>query len=51
MKKALWYVAGTVFLLSTLAFAADNAASPDKVGPVKTTKLSRPPKCMLQEKL
>jgi hypothetical protein len=37
MKKALWYVAGTVFLLSTLAFAADNAASPDKVGPVKAS--------------
>jgi hypothetical protein len=35
MKKALWYVVGTVFLLSTLAFAADMAASPDKVGPVK----------------
>ena len=37
MKKALWYVVGTVFLLSTLAFAADKAASPDKAGPVKTT--------------
>ena len=36
MKKALWYVVGTVFLLSTLAFAADMATSPDKVGPVKT---------------
>jgi len=36
MKKALWYVVGTVFLLSTLAFAADMAASPVKVDPVKT---------------
>jgi len=36
MKKALWYVVGTVFLLSTLAFAADKAASPDKAGTVKT---------------
>jgi hypothetical protein len=36
MKKALWYVVGTVFLLSTLAFATDRAASPVKVDPVKT---------------
>jgi len=36
MKKALWYVVGTVFLLSTLAFAADKAASPVKVDSVKT---------------
>jgi hypothetical protein len=36
MKKALWYVVGTVFLLSTLAFAADRAASPVKIDPVKT---------------
>jgi hypothetical protein len=36
MKKALWYVVGTVFLLSTLAFAVDKAASPDKAGTVKT---------------
>jgi ribosomal 50S subunit-recycling heat shock protein len=36
MKKALWYVVGTVFLLSTLVFAADKAASPDKAVPVKT---------------
>jgi len=36
MKKALWYIVGTFFLLSTLAFAADKAASPDKAGPVKT---------------
>ena len=36
MKKALWYVVGTIFLLSTLAFAIDKPASPAKVGPVKT---------------
>ena len=36
MKKALWYVLGTVFLLSTLAFAADKAVSPAKADPVKT---------------
>ena len=36
MKKALWYVVGAVFLLSTLAFAADKAASPAKADPVKT---------------
>ena len=36
MKKALWYVFGTVFLLSTLAFAADKAISPAKADPVKT---------------
>jgi hypothetical protein len=36
MKKALWYVVGTVFLLSTLAFAADMAVSPDKADPIKT---------------
>jgi hypothetical protein len=36
MKKALWYVVGTVFLLSTLTFAAAKAASPVKVDPVKT---------------
>ena len=36
MKKALWYVVGTVFLLSTLAFAADKAASLDKAVPIKT---------------
>ena len=36
MKKALWYVAGTIFLLSTLAFAADKATSTDTVGPIKT---------------
>jgi len=36
MKKALWYVVGTVFLLSTLAFAADKAVPPAKADPVKT---------------
>ena len=36
MKKALSYIVGTVFLLSTLSFAADMAASPVKVDPVKT---------------
>jgi len=35
MKKALWYVVGAIFLLSTLAFAADKTASPVKT-PVKT---------------
>ena len=36
MKKALWYAVGTVFLLSTLAFAVDKTDSPVKVDPVKT---------------
>jgi poly(3-hydroxyalkanoate) synthetase len=36
MKKALWYVVGMVFLLSTLAFAADKSVSTDKVSPVNT---------------
>ena len=36
MKKALWYAIGTVFLLSTLAFAIDKTDSSVKVGPVKT---------------
>jgi len=36
MKKALWYVAGSIFLLSTLAFAIDKPASPVKTAPVKT---------------
>ena len=36
MKKALWYIVGTVFLLSTLAFAVDRPASPVKTDPVKT---------------
>ncbi len=36
MKKVLWYVAGSIFLLSTLAFAADMTASPVEVDPVKT---------------
>ena len=35
MKKVLWYVAGSIFLLSTLAFAIDKAESPVKVDPVK----------------
>jgi hypothetical protein len=36
MKKALWYIVGMVFLLSTLAFATDKAVSPAKSDPVKT---------------
>ena len=36
MKKALLYIVGTAFLLSTLAFAADKAASSVKADPVKT---------------
>ena len=36
MKKALWYVASSIFLLSTLAFAIDKPASPVKTAPVKT---------------
>jgi hypothetical protein len=36
MKKALWYIVGTVFLLSTLAFAVDRPASPVNADPVKT---------------
>jgi hypothetical protein len=36
MKKVLWYVAGTIFLLSTLAFAVDKPASPVKAASVKT---------------
>jgi hypothetical protein len=36
MKKALWYVLGTVFLLSTVAFAVDKPASTIKADPVKT---------------
>ena len=36
MKKALWYIVGAVFLLSTLAFAFDKPASPVKAAPVKT---------------
>ena len=27
MKKALWYLVGAIFLLSTLAFAADKTTS------------------------
>ena len=36
MKKALWYIVGAVFLLSTLAFAVDKPVSPVKADPVKT---------------
>ena len=36
MKKALWYIVGAVFLLSTLAFAVDKPASPVKADTVKT---------------
>jgi hypothetical protein len=36
MKKAWLYVVGTVFLLSTLAFAVDNPASSVKADPIKT---------------
>jgi len=36
MKKVLWYVAGLIFLLSTLAFAIDKPASPVMAAPVKT---------------
>ena len=39
MKKALWYLVGTVFLLSTLAFAADKAASTDTASPIKTNSV------------
>ena len=35
MKKALWYLIGALFVVSTLAFAADRPASPVKTGPVK----------------
>jgi hypothetical protein len=36
MKKALWYLAGLIFVLSTIAFAADKPASPAKADLVKT---------------
>jgi hypothetical protein len=36
MKKALLYIVGVFFLLSTLAFAIDKPASPVKVDPAKT---------------
>ncbi|MGD0278156.1 MAG: hypothetical protein ABSC11_02490 [Smithella sp.] len=39
MKKAIWYLVGTIFLLSTLAFAADESASPVKADLVKTNVL------------
>ena len=35
MKKTLWYLVGTVFLLSALAFAADKPASSVKNDAVK----------------
>jgi hypothetical protein len=35
MKKALLYIVGAVFLFTTLAFAADKAASPAKANAVK----------------
>jgi hypothetical protein len=35
MKKALLQIVGVIFLLSTLAFAADKSASPVKAYPVK----------------
>jgi len=37
MKKAFWYIIGTVFLLSSLAFAADKPISTVKSSQVKTT--------------
>ncbi len=36
MKKTLWYIVGAFFLLSTLAFATDKAASPSNAEPIKT---------------
>ena len=36
MKKVLWYVAGAIFLLSTLAFAVEKPASQVKAAPIKT---------------
>ena len=36
MKKALWYMVGAIFVLSTLAFAADKTASSVKADTVKT---------------
>lgn len=36
MKKAWLYVVGTVFLLSTLAFAVDKPTPPIKADPIKT---------------
>ena len=35
MRKALLYIAGAVFICSTLAFAFDNPASPAKTNAVK----------------
>ena len=39
MKKALWYLVGAVFFVSTLAFAADKSASPVMTGPVKANNI------------
>ncbi|HUN54929.1 MAG TPA: hypothetical protein VMU29_07225 [Smithella sp.] len=36
MKKALWYIVGAIFLLSTLTFAAEKTISPAGTEPVKT---------------
>ena len=36
MKKALLYIVGVVFLLSTLAFAVDKPTSPSNADPIKT---------------
>jgi hypothetical protein len=35
MKKFILHIIGVVFLFSTLAFAADNTASTNKINPVK----------------
>ena len=39
MKKAIWYLVGAIFLLSTLAFAADKAASPVRTNVVKAARM------------
>jgi len=39
MKKALWYLVGAIFLLSTLAFAADKTASPVRTNVVKAARM------------
>ncbi|HUN56033.1 MAG TPA: hypothetical protein VMU29_12855 [Smithella sp.] len=39
MKKALLYMVGAIFLLSTLAFAADKTASPVKANVVKAARM------------
>ena len=50
MKKALWCIVGTIFLLSTLAFAVDKPVSLVTVDPLKTN-LQNPLKCMPEERL